>query len=110
MKKKIKIVTTPYTYRDFLTGGLIIFFSLLILSALAYWKISPYTYREFDTTCQHFSYNDCMRWFNNTKPYFTRVAISSLIVAFLSLIATLVIYFKKIEISIKSLHFKLTAK
>lgn len=108
--KKLKKKSIPYTHRDFLTGGLIIFFSLLILSALAYWKISPYTYHEFDVTCQHFSYNDCMRWFNNTKPYFTRVSIGSLILAGISLIATLVIYFKKIEITIKSLHFKLTAK
>ncbi|MFA5026181.1 MAG: hypothetical protein WC503_06780 [Candidatus Shapirobacteria bacterium] len=110
MKKKIKKIVTPYTYRDFLEGGLIIFFSLLILSALAYWKISPVTYREFDTTCQHFSYNDCMRWFNNTKPYFTRVAVGSLITAFFSLIVTLVIFFKKIEINLKCCHFKLTAK
>jgi hypothetical protein len=110
MKKKVKKIATPYTHRDFLAGGLIIFFSLLILSALSYWKISPYTYHEFDTTCQHFSYNDCMRWFYNTKPYFTRVSIGSLILAVISLIATLVIYFKKIEITIKSLHFKLTAK
>lgn len=108
MKKKIK--STPYTHRDFLAGGLIIFFSLLILSALAYWKISPATYREFDTTCQHFSYNDCMRWFNNTKPYFTRVAIGSLVLAIISLTATLIVYFKKIEINLKSLHFKLTTK
>jgi hypothetical protein len=94
MKKKIKKSVTPYTHKDFLTGGLIIVFSLLILSALAYWKISPYTYREFDVTCQHFSYNDCMRWFNNTKPYFTRVTIGSLILAIITLIGTLVFYFR----------------
>jgi hypothetical protein len=108
MKKKIKKVAAPYTHKDFLAGGLIIFSSLLILSALAYWKISPMTYREFDVTCQHFSYNDCMRWFNNTKPYFTRVAIGSLVLSVLTLIATLVVYFKKIEINIKKLHFKLS--
>lgn len=95
MKKKIKKITTPYTKKDFLIAGLVTFFSLLILSALAYWKISPSTYREFDTTCQHFSYEDCMRWFYNTKPYFTRVAIGSLILSVLTLITTLIFYFKK---------------
>jgi hypothetical protein len=108
MKKKTKKIAAPYTHKDFLAGGLIIFFSLLILSALAYWKISPLTYHEFDTTCQHFSYTDCMRWFNNTKPYFTRVIIGSLVLAFLILVTTLVVYFKKIEINIKFCHFKLT--
>lgn len=96
MKKKVtKPSSTPYTPKDWLTVGLVVFFSLLILSALAYWKISPYTYNEFNTTCQHFSYNDCMRWFENTKPYFTRVAIGSLVLAVLTLITTLVFYFKK---------------
>ncbi len=94
MKKKIK-KATPYTKKDFLAAGLIAFFSLLILSALAYWKISPSTYREFDTTCQHFSYEDCMRWFYHTKPYFEKVTIGSLILALLTLITTLVFYFKK---------------
>jgi hypothetical protein len=94
MKKKDKKSATPYTHRDFLAGGLVIFFSLLILSALAYWKISPSTYREFDTTCQHFSYEDCMRWFNNTKPYFTKVAIGSLVLSVLTLVATLIIFLK----------------
>lgn len=110
MKKKSKKLSTPYTYQDFLNGGLIIFFSLLILSALAYWKISPATYREFDTTCQHFSYDDCMRWFYNTKPYFTRVAIASLVLAFLSLITTLIIYFKKIAINLSCCGLKFTLK
>ena len=100
MKKKIKKTSTPTTSKDLLVAGLIIFFSLLILSALSYWKISPYTYKEFDTTCQHFSYQDCMRWFNNTKPYFTRVAIGSLVLSVLTLIATLVVYFKKIKINL----------
>ena len=81
--------------KEILTLGLITVFSFLILSALAYWKISPATYREFDTTCQHFSYTDCMRWFNNTKPYFTKVVIGSLILAALSLITTLFLYFRK---------------
>lgn len=93
--KKSKKQLAAYTKKDILTTGSIVFFSLLILSALAYWKISPSTYREFDTTCQHFSYIDCMRWFNNTKPYFTRVAIGSLVLAILSLATTLVLYFKK---------------
>ncbi|HWS49232.1 MAG TPA: hypothetical protein VN174_04260 [Candidatus Methanoperedens sp.] len=110
MKKKSKKVVTPYTHRDFLAGGLIIFFSLLILSALAYWKISPVTYREFDTTCQHFSYNDCMRWFYNTKPYFTKLAIGSLIFALLTLISTLIIYFKKITINFKCCGLKFILK
>ncbi|HBP50815.1 TPA: hypothetical protein DD455_00590 [Candidatus Shapirobacteria bacterium] len=95
MKKKTKKIATPYTRKDILAVGLIIFFSLLILSALAYWKISPSTYREFDTTCQHFSYEDCMRWFYNTKPYFTKVSLGGLILAVLALITTLVFYFRK---------------
>lgn len=100
MKKKIKKISAPSTSKDLLVAGLTIFFSLLILSALSYWKISPYTYKEFDTTCQHFSYHDCMRWFNNTKPYFTRVAIGSLALSLLTLIATLIVYFKKIKIDL----------
>jgi len=95
MKKIKKQSSAAYTKKDILAAGLIAFFSLLILSALAYWKISPSTYREFDTTCQHFSYIDCMRWFNNTKPYFTKVAVGSLVLAVISLITTLVLYFRK---------------
>ena len=91
----MKKISTPWTKKDFLGAGLVAFFSLLILAALAYWKISPYTYHEFDVTCQHFSYTDCMRWFYNTKPYFTRVAIGSLVLAIIDLIATLIFYFKK---------------
>lgn len=106
MKKKNKKKITPaFSRKDLLVGALTISFSLLILSALAYWKISPMTYREFDTTCQHFSYNDCMRWFNNTKPYFTRVAIGSLVSALIISITASVIYFKKIEINFKKLPF-----
>lgn len=93
-KKKITKVSTPYTTKDYFNAALVIFFSSLILSALAYWKISPVTYREFDTTCQHFSYHDCMRWFNETKPYFTRITIGSLIVSVLSLISTIVLFIK----------------
>jgi len=92
--KKNKKFSLP-SKKDILTQGLIISFALLILSALAYWKISPSTYREFDTTCQHFSYEDCMRWFYNTKPYFTKLTIGSLSVATLTLITTLVLYFRK---------------
>lgn len=81
--------------KDILTVGLAISFSWLILSALAYWKISPSTYHEFDVTCQHFSYEDCMRWFYNTKPYFTKVAIGALVLAIISLATTLILYFRK---------------
>ncbi|MFA6007880.1 MAG: hypothetical protein WC784_04550 [Candidatus Shapirobacteria bacterium] len=92
MKKNKK--TVVISKKEILTLGLIAVFSFLILSALAYWKISPSTYREFDTTCQHFSYHDCMRWFYNTKPYFTKVIIGSLILSVLSLITTLILYFR----------------
>lgn len=95
MKKKKSIVQKPYTPKEILNTGLIISFSWLILSALAYWKISPATYNEFNTTCQHFSYNDCMRWFYETKPYFTKVAILGLVLSVISLATTLVLYFKK---------------
>ena len=81
--------------KDYLVWGTTSFVSFLVLAVLAYWKISPSTYREFDTTCQHFNYEDCMRWFYTTKPYFQKVTISSLILAFLSLIATLFFYFQK---------------
>lgn len=80
--------------KDILTVGLAVSFSWLILSALAYWKISPSTYHEFDVTCQHFSYEDCMRWFYSTKPYFTKVAIGGIIFSVTSLIVTLIIFFK----------------
>lgn len=81
--------------KDYLVWGITSFVSFLILAVLAYWKISPATYREFDTTCQNFNYQDCMRWFYNTRPYFQKVTIGSLILAFLSLIATLIFYFQK---------------
>ncbi|MDD3998772.1 MAG: hypothetical protein PHR98_01545 [Candidatus Shapirobacteria bacterium] len=81
--------------KDYLVWGATSFVSFLILAALAYWKISPTTYREFNTTCQHFNYEDCMRWFYNTRPYFQKVTISSLVLATLSLILTLVFYFRQ---------------
>jgi hypothetical protein len=93
MKKNIKSATI--SQKEILTLGLIAVFSFLILSALAYWKISPATYHEFDATCQHFSYNDCMRWFYNTRPYFTKVVVGSLILSLVSLITTLFLYFRK---------------
>ena len=97
MKKKNKKTATPYTKKDYLVWGITAFLSFLTLAALAYWKISPATYREFDTTCQHFNYQDCMRWFYNTKPYFTRVAIGSLVLSLVTLIATVITYFKKLR-------------
>jgi len=81
--------------KDYLVWGITSFVSFLILAALAYWKISPPTYREFENTCQNFNYQDCMRWFYNTRPYFQKVTIGSLILAFLSLITTLIFYFRK---------------
>lgn len=95
MKKKNKEITSAPTKKDFLVWGITATISFLVLAALAYWKISPSTFREFDTTCQHFNYEDCMRWFYNTRPYFQKVTIGSLILAFLSLIATLGFYFRK---------------
>jgi len=93
-KKKAKNISLP-TKKDYLVWGITFLVSFLVLAALAYWKISPSTFREFDTTCQHFNYTDCMRWFYNTKPYFYKVTIGSLILAFLSLVATLFFYFRK---------------
>ena len=102
--KKIKKSSPTFSRKDVLIAGLVIFLSWLALAALAYWKISPYTYKEFDTTCQHFSYNDCMRWFYRTLPYFTKVTVGSLIFAALTFIATLVFYFSKKEINLKCCH------
>jgi len=93
--KEIKKYFKNLTPKDILSGGLLIFLCWLILAALTYWKISPYTYNEFDTTCQHFSYTDCMRWFYTTKPYFEKVTIISLSLALISIITTLIFYFKR---------------
>lgn len=93
VKKVKKIAFNPQ--KEILAPGLLAFFLWLILSALAYWKISPYTFHEFDTTCQHFSYDDCMRWFYTTKPYFQKVEIVGFILATATLITTLILYFRK---------------
>jgi uncharacterized membrane protein YbaN (DUF454 family) len=81
--------------KDYLVWGITSFISFLILAALTYWKISPSTYREFENTCQHFNYQDCIRWFYNTRPYFQKVTIGSLVLATLSFIFTLVFYFRQ---------------
>ena len=91
-KNKNKKITTP---KEILTLGLVIFSSCLILSALTFWQISPYTYHQFDTTCQHFSYVDCMRWYYRNHSYFQTVSISALVAAVVSLIGTLILYFRK---------------
>jgi len=81
--------------KEILTLGLVIFFSCLILSALAFWQISPYTYHQFDTTCQTFSYNDCMRWYYRNHDYFQNLSLIAVSAAILSLIGTLFLYFRK---------------
>lgn len=93
VKKVKKIAFNPQ--KEILAPGLLAFFSCLILSALAYWKISPLTFHEFDTTCQHFAYNDCMRWFYTTKPYYQTLIYLGLTFAFIALISTLYLYFRK---------------
>jgi len=98
MKKKTKKITPTFTKKDLLVWGITATISFFLLAALAYWKISPSTFREFDTTCQNFNYEDCMRWFYNTRPYFQKVTIASLILASLSLLTTLVFYFRKKKI------------
>jgi len=96
MKKVKKVKKIAFnSQKEILAPGLLTFFSCLILSALAYWKISPSTFREFDTTCQHFAYNDCMRWFYTTQPYYQTILIVALIFALLTLIVTLFLFFRK---------------
>jgi len=94
MKKKIS-QNLPQTKKEILEFGLVSALFLLIIAALAWWQFSPYTFREFDTTCQHFSYADCMRWFYNTKPFYQRSMIISLVAAAIALASTLYLYFKK---------------
>lgn len=91
-KNKNKKTTSP---KEILTLGLVIFFSCLILSALAFWQISPYTYHQFDTTCQTFNYTDCMRWYYRNHSYFQNLSLIALVAAGISLISTLILYFRK---------------
>lgn len=92
--KKIKKISV-LSRKEILEVGLVSVFFLLIIAALSWWQISPSTYNEFDTTCQHFSYHDCMRWFNTTKPFFQRNTIISSLAALIGLIITLYLYFRK---------------
>ena len=37
---------------------------------LLWWQISPQTYRQFDSICKNYGYNDCMRWYWENLKFF----------------------------------------
>ena len=93
MKKK-KLLPT-FTRSELSTGFFASFFSFLILSALAYIKISPQSQAEFVYTCDKIPSPNCFSWFETTRPYFQKLTIGSLILALLCLSAALFFHFRK---------------
>jgi len=93
MKKK----KLPQTFNrsELATGFFASSISFLVLSALAYIKISPITQAEFVYTCNKIPSPNCFTWFEVTRPYFQRLTIGSLILAFFFLSISLFLHFQK---------------
>ena len=85
-QKKIKIENRSINIQiGMLTAGFAGFMALM--TGL---QISKYTFNEFDNVCKHVGYNDCMRWFWQTKGFFQTAEVFSIVVLVASLIFVMV--------------------
>lgn len=63
----------------------------LILAAFSLWQLSFWVHRQFNVTCQFFSYNDCMKYYFQQTSYYK----FTLAIAVVVFIATSVLAFAR---------------
>jgi hypothetical protein len=69
-------------------------FAFAFLALVSWWQISPLTLAEFDSICKETNYDSCMKWYWQTKNYFTFAFYISLAILLVSLFLTLFLIIK----------------